>query len=76
MEAVDFIAEDNPKAAYKVMNKIKERALILDDHPDIGTRGHTKGTRELVVLKLPFIIIYSVSRKEILNIFHTSKKWS
>lgn len=75
IEAVDFIAEENPKAAYEVMDKIKARALILDEHAEIGTLGRTKGTRELVVLKLPFMIIYSVSREEILNIFHTSKEW-
>ena len=75
MEAVDFIAKDNPKAAYEVMDKIKERSLILDEHSEIGRPRRTKGTRELVLLRLPFTIIYSIPREEILNVFHTSRKW-
>jgi len=44
---------------------------------DIGKRGQERGTRELVVAGLPYIVIYAVQREElvILRVLHTSMKY-
>jgi len=38
---------------------------MLADYPTIGKRGRERGTRELVVAGLPFIVIYAVQREEL-----------
>jgi addiction module RelE/StbE family toxin len=73
----EYIAQDNPPAAVAAVNKIIETAQILTDYPTIGKRGREPGTRELVVAGLPYIVIYSVQREElvILRVLHTSMKY-
>lgn len=72
-----FIAQDNPPAAVVTVNKIIETAQMLADYPTVGKRGRERGTRELVVAGLPYIVIYTVLREElvILRVLHTSMKY-
>ncbi|MEI6209540.1 MAG: type II toxin-antitoxin system RelE/ParE family toxin [Desulfuromonadales bacterium] len=73
----EYIAQDNPPAAVATLNKIIDAARMLADYPAIGKRGRERGTRELVVAGLPFIIIYVVQPEElvILRVLHTSMKY-
>jgi plasmid stabilization system protein ParE len=50
---------------------------MLADYPTIGKRGRERGTRELVIAGLPYIVIYAVLREElvILRVLHTSMKY-
>jgi toxin ParE1/3/4 len=74
----DYIAQDNPPAAVATVNKIIETAQMLADYPTVGKRGRERGTRELVVAGLPYIVIYTVQNEElvILRVLHTSMKYS
>jgi len=73
----EYIVQENPPAAIATVNKIIDSAQILADYPTIGKRGRELGTRELVVAGLPYIVIYSVQREElvILRVLHTSMKY-
>ncbi len=73
----EYIAQDNPPAAVDTVNKIIETAQMLADYPTVGKRGRERGTRELVVSGLPYIVIYTVLREElvILRVLHTSMKY-
>jgi len=73
----EYIAQDNPSATVATVNKIIEAAQMLTDYPAIGKRGRERGTRELVVAGLPYIVIYAVQRDElvILRVLHTSMKY-
>ena len=73
----EYIAQDNPPAALATVHKIIEAAQMLVDYPTIGKRGRERGTRELVVAGLPYIVIYAVQREElvILRVLHTSMKY-
>lgn len=72
-----YIAQENPPAALATVNKIIDAAQMLADYPTIGKRGRERGTRELVVAGLPFIIIYASRRGElvVLRVLHTSLKY-
>ena len=74
----EFIDKDNPSAAKRVAINIKESANKLAINPFIGRIGTLDGTRELVVTKLPYILVYQVDQDqiEILRVVHTSKLWS
>lgn len=73
----EYIAQDNPPAAVATVRKIIEAAQMLADYPSIGKRGRERGTRELVVAGIPFIIIYAVHREEmvIIRVLHTAMKY-
>lgn len=73
----EYIAQENPPAAIATVIKILNSAQILADYPTIGKRGRERGTRELAVAGLPYIVIYTVQREElvILRVLHTSMKY-
>lgn len=69
-----YIAVDSPRAAERVISRIRAAAVNLIVSPDMGRTGKADGTREWVVRGLPYIIVYQVdwSRDEIVlvNVFH------
>ena len=60
-EAGEFIAQNNPKAASRVLKPIWDAVQMLADHPHAGRAGWMPGTRELVIAGTPFIIPYRVA---------------
>jgi addiction module RelE/StbE family toxin len=73
----EYIARDNPEAAYRAMRRIKAAADTLADHPEMGRPDRVEGTRELVVPDLPYILPYQITREaiRILAVMHASRKW-
>jgi len=73
----DHIAKDSPASAARVAAAILESALRLKQFPQSGRPGRLKGTRELVVPGLPYVIPYRVVDDVILilSVLHTSRKW-
>lgn len=58
----DYIAEDDPLAAFEMVNKVMESVeTLLPNHPGIGRRGfELPNTRELVVVQTPYIVVYTI----------------
>jgi addiction module RelE/StbE family toxin len=78
LEAIrEFIAEDNPHAAARVLTAIRVAVDRLDHHPSLGRAGRVEGTRELIISNAPYIVAYRVVENEvrILAIIHTSRRW-
>ncbi len=73
----DYLARDNPHAAFDVAEKLRHATERLCDHPKLGRAGRVRGTYELVIPDLPFIVPYRIKGKEvqILSVYHTSRKW-
>ncbi len=73
----DYIAKDSPTAATRVAAAIVQSALRLEKFPHIGRPGRIEGTRELVILGLPYIVPYRVVDDviQIASVIHTSRKW-
>ncbi|MCH6581323.1 MAG: type II toxin-antitoxin system RelE/ParE family toxin [Nitrospinae bacterium] len=73
----DYIAEDDPEAAYRVLTQIQAAADSLSRHPEMGRPGRVEKTRELVISGLPYILPYYIKKNEvrILAVLHTSRKW-
>ncbi|ETX00761.1 MAG: hypothetical protein ETSY2_38560, partial [Candidatus Entotheonella gemina] len=49
----EYIMQDDPTAALRVISTIREAARLLTEHPNIGRAGRVAGTRELVMPGLP-----------------------
>lgn len=72
-----YIAEDDPVAAYRVITKIEAAGNSLEHNPRLGRPGRVPKTRELVIPKLPYILPYYLTRTKIriLAVMHASRKW-
>ncbi len=77
-DEAEFIAQDDPKAAQVVVQRVQHAIALLHDNPALGHPGRVPGTRELVIPKTRYIVPYRVrprlQRIEILRVFHTSRK--
>jgi toxin ParE1/3/4 len=76
-EEADYIAEDNPGAADRLVKRIMRAVNLLGKNPAMGRPGRVSGTRELVVGDTPYIGPYRVRANavEILRVFHAARKW-
>lgn len=72
-----FIALDNPNAARRVAERIREIIPCLAEQPAMGRPGRVPGTRELVLPDLPYIVPYRVEAQVlvILRVLHTARQW-
>lgn len=73
----EWIAVDNPKAAQDVAASILKTAEQLEVNPSLGRPGREDGTRELVLPKHPYILIYRLTaqRIRVLAVLHQSRKY-
>lgn len=71
----DYIAQDNPAAARRVVARIEKVTRLLSKFPRIGRPGRAAGTREWVISELPYRIVYELRGNQvtILNVFHTAQ---
>ena len=74
---LDYIAQDNPRAAIEQGDRIAHQAGQLEQHPQMGRPGRKPGTRELVISRTPFIVIYRIKgeRIELLRVLHGAQQW-
>ena len=74
---IAYIAQDNPLAAINQGDLIKAQVDQLIEQPGMGRIGRKRGTRELVISKTPFIVIFRVKAKriEIIRLLHSSQPW-
>lgn len=72
-----YIAQDNPGAAIEQGDRIAHQVAMLAEHPEIGRAGRKQGTRELVISRTPFIVVYRIrgERIELLRLLHGAQQW-
>lgn len=73
---IDYVSEENPDAAQRLLDDIGSKAGKLSDFPKIGRPGRVEGTRELVALA-NYIVVYRESQESvlILRVLHAAQKW-
>jgi addiction module RelE/StbE family toxin len=76
-EIKEYIAQDDPHSAARVVRDIRRAVAVLADNPLLGRPGEIAGTRELVVGRLPYLVIYRIGQKNlrILAVVHTARLW-
>ncbi|MEI8119137.1 MAG: type II toxin-antitoxin system RelE/ParE family toxin [Methylophilaceae bacterium] len=74
---MDYIAKDNLSAALSQLDEIEGQTDRLADYPKLGRPGRVKGTRELVVSRTPFIVVYRIKGEmvQILRVLHGAQQW-
>jgi toxin ParE1/3/4 len=60
-----------------MLKRIKATGDGLEAFPSMGREGRVAGTRERVVSETPYVIAYRItdSHIQILDIFHSARKW-
>jgi addiction module RelE/StbE family toxin len=73
----DYLWEQNPVTAVRLVRQIFSAASDLKKFPNRGRPGKKDGTRELVLPGLPYIIIYEVSEQavRIVRVLHGAQRW-
>jgi len=77
-EIHDYIAKNNPAAARRVVGQVRKDADLLRDNPGMGRLGRVEGTREVVVSRFPYIIVYRAAAPDqvyIAAVIHSSRLW-
>jgi len=73
-----FWSEKSSAAAAETMlERIFAAVEMLELHPMLGRPGRVRGTRELVILRTPFLVAYRVRAEaiEILAVQHGARRW-
>ena len=82
-EILDYIARDNPVAAERVERRLVSAVASLAQQPRRGRPGRVAGTRELVIPRLPYIVIYKIVERPlrmageiaIMRVLHGARRW-
>jgi addiction module RelE/StbE family toxin len=74
---LDFISQENPVSAKRVIQDIQKSIYVLADYHSVGRKGSVEGTRELIVTQYPYIVIYRVLESDdevqVLDIVHMAQ---
>jgi toxin ParE1/3/4 len=72
-----YINEHNPAAASRVITRIRAAAEHLGEAPRLGHDGSAAGTREWVVVGLPYVIVHELNEPDgeviVLGVYHGSQ---
>jgi addiction module RelE/StbE family toxin len=77
-QAYDYIALSNSQeVAARITMQIVSAVQQFDTFPMSGRPGRMAGTRELVILRTPFIAAYALDRDRIaiLALYHGAQPW-
>ncbi|MGK6318495.1 type II toxin-antitoxin system RelE/ParE family toxin [Sphingomonas sp. DT-204] len=73
-----WIAEDDERAADRVIARIVQTAMMFGQFPMLGRTGVVEGTREFSVVGLPYLIVYQIASEtevDVLTVIHTRRKY-
>ncbi len=64
-EVHTYVAKDKPEAAERLATRIVTATEALRNYPHLGRAGTHPGTRELLIGKTPYVVVYRVQGKRI-----------
>jgi toxin ParE1/3/4 len=73
-----YIAEESEQNASLVETRIHQSARRISRMPGAGRPGRVSGTRELVVLRTPYLLVYRSQSGDvirILRLYHGARRW-
>ena len=76
MAIVDYISDDNPKAAQALKEDIETKVSRLRENPRFYRVGRVDGTREMVV-RSNYLVVYAEDPRTvtILRVLHAARQW-
>lgn len=76
-EIQDYIAQKRPASAHHLISRIfTQTDRLLSKNPEMGRTGRVAGTRELVITRTRYIVVYRIKAGvEILSVIHGAREW-
>ena len=76
-EIFEYMAADNPGAAVRTVERIRNAIRQTARMPNAGRLGRVGGTREVVVLGTGYLVAYRVldDAIHVLAVLHGARKW-
>lgn len=76
-EIAGYIAQDSEQIEWLVEMRIHEAASLLVTIPAMGRPGRVDGTRELVVPRTPYILVYRIQAGTIrvIRVLRGARRW-
>ena len=76
-EHFEFIAKEAPEVVRTLALLIDKAATQIAAFPLVGRPGRVVGTRELIIARTPFILVYRIkgAAVEVLRVLHSAQKW-
>lgn len=73
---VEYIADDNPRAAQALKDEITTKAGRLTATPKAYRRGRVEGTREMVI-RPNYLLVYIEDDRTVtvLRVLHAARQW-
>ena len=73
---IDYISDENPRAAQALKDEIDEKTSRLPEHPRLYRTGRVLGTREMVV-RPNYVVVYTETSQSlrILRVLHAAQTW-
>jgi toxin ParE1/3/4 len=73
----DYLVQNTPDRAQGLIQRIYDAAGSLVTLPHRGRPGKVKGTRELVLSALPYVVVYVVREDAVVvvRILHGAQQW-
>lgn len=73
---IDYISDDNPAAALRLVEDINKNVSALREYPQRYRVGRVAGTREMVV-RPNYVVVYAESSSvvTILRVLHAAQQW-
>ena len=75
--AYEYVRQDNPRAASRLVNRVFQAVEMLSCYPSAGHPVRVPSTRELSISRAPYIVVYRPTRNEIqvLSVMHGARRW-
>jgi toxin ParE1/3/4 len=73
---LEYISDDNPAAAERLIADIEAKASRLAERPELYRMGQMAVTREMVV-RPNYLVVYAADAQavRILRVLHAAQKW-
>jgi len=74
---IAYLLDQSPSTADRIARTIYGAVSSLDTLPNRGRIGRVDGTRELVLVPLPYVVVYRVlsDAVQISRVLHGSQRW-
>ena len=72
-----YYAQRTPSGADRVIGAILKAANGLSQYPLLGKPGAIEGTRERLLTRFPYRIVYQIEENTVvvLRVIHTARQW-
>jgi addiction module RelE/StbE family toxin len=73
----DYLSQNTPGRAQELVQRIYDAPASLLTFPNRGRPGKVRGTRELVLRALPYVVVYAVREDAVVvvRILHGAQQW-